>query len=99
MTLEADVEGAVDLCENWSVGSISVKDFFPKDLEEARILKTVHVSGEEITSDILTKNSPQAVLKKARLSILWQRQHHKKFMCGQKLKNEAATIEDLGLID
>ena len=60
MTLEIDNKGSVDFCNNWSVAGrtrhIEVKQYFLRDLKELGILKVMWKSGEEMTSDIFTKN-------------------------------------------
>ena len=60
MTLEIDNKGSVDFCNNWSVAGrtrhIEVKQYFLCDLKELGILKVVWKSGEQMNSDIFTKN-------------------------------------------
>jgi len=60
MKLYVDNRGAKDLCNNWSVGGrtrhIEVKQFFLRELKECGILETEWLSGDDMTSDIFTKN-------------------------------------------
>ena len=60
MTLYVDNKGAKDLCNNWSIGGrtrhIEVKQYFLRELKEAGIIHVVWEPGEEMTSDIFTKN-------------------------------------------
>jgi hypothetical protein len=68
MILEVDNKGCVDFCNNWSVAGrtrhIEVKQYFLRDLKEAGILKVRWKSGEEMTSDIFTKNLPGPTFEK-----------------------------------
>ena len=60
MIIEVDNKGAVDFCNNWSVAGrtrhIEVKQYFLRELKEAGILKVKWKSGDDMTSDIFTKN-------------------------------------------
>ena len=60
MVLEVDNKGANDLINNWSVGGrtrhIEVKQYFLRELKEAGIIVTKWRSGDDMTSDLFTKN-------------------------------------------
>ena len=60
MVLEVDDKGAVDVCNNWTVGGrtrhVEVKQYFLRELKESGILKIQWRSGEEMTSNLFTKN-------------------------------------------
>jgi len=60
MKLEVDNKGAVDLCNNWSVGGrtrhIEVKQYFLRELKEEGVIEVKWKAGDEMTADILTKN-------------------------------------------
>jgi hypothetical protein len=62
MILNVDNKGAKDLCNNWSVGGrtrhIEVKQLFLRDLRESKAIDTNWIPGEEMISDIYTKNLP-----------------------------------------
>ena len=60
MKLKVDNKGAKDLCDNWSVGGrtrhVEVKQMFLRELKEAKLIDTEWMPGEEMRSDIFTKN-------------------------------------------
>ena len=60
MILEVDNKGAVDLCNNWSVGGrtrhIEVKQYFLRELKEQGMVNVVWTKGDDMTADIFTKN-------------------------------------------
>jgi len=60
MIIEVDNKGAVDLCNNWSVGGrtrhIEVKMYFLRELKEMGIVKVVWKKGDDMPSDLFTKN-------------------------------------------
>ena len=60
MILENDNKGAVDLINNWSVGGrtrhIEVRQYFLRELKEAGLILTIWVPGDQMSSDIFTKN-------------------------------------------
>jgi hypothetical protein len=60
MILKVDNKGAKDLCDNWSVGGrtrhVEVKQLFLRELKEAGLIDTNWIPGEDMTSDIFTKN-------------------------------------------
>jgi len=60
MTLYVDNKGAKDLCDNWSVGGrtrhVEVKQYFLRELKESGFINVVWQSGEDMTSDLFTKN-------------------------------------------
>jgi len=68
MVLYIDNKGAVDFCNNWSVAGrtrhIEVKQYFLRELKEMGLIKVVWKSGDEMTSDIFTKNLPGALFEK-----------------------------------
>ena len=68
MILNVDNKGAKDLCDNWSVGGrtrhVEVKQFFLRELEESKIINTNWIPGEEMRSDIYTKNLPGPLFEK-----------------------------------
>jgi hypothetical protein len=65
MILEVDNKGAVDFINGWSVSGrtrhIEVKQYFLRELKEQGIIKIVWKSGDEMTSDIFTKNLPPSL--------------------------------------
>ncbi len=60
MILEIDNKGAVHLANNWSVGGrtrhMEVRQFFLRELKENGIIHTVWCPGDEMSSDLFTKN-------------------------------------------
>jgi len=60
MILEIDNKGAKDLVNNWSIGGrtrhVEVKQYFLRELKEAGIIEMKWTSGDDMTSDIFTKN-------------------------------------------
>ena len=68
MILNVDNKRAKDLCDNWSVGGrtrhVEVKQFFLRELEESKIINTNWIPGEEMRSDIYTKNLPGPLFEK-----------------------------------
>ena len=66
--LEIDNKGAVDLANNWSIGSrtchIDVRYHFLRELKEAGIIKTVWKSGLDMPADLFTKNLPKPLFEK-----------------------------------
>lgn len=68
MTLYVDNKGAVDFCNNWSVAGrtrhIEIKQYFLRELKEMGLLKVKWKEGDEMTSDIFTKNLSGAVFEK-----------------------------------
>ena len=62
MILEIDNRGTVDLANNWSIGGrtrhIEVRQYFVRELKEAGLLQVKWISGDEMSSDLFTKNLP-----------------------------------------
>ena len=60
MILEIDNRGAVGLANNWSVGGrtrhVEVRMYFLRELKEAGIIHTVWLCGDDMSSDLFTKN-------------------------------------------
>jgi hypothetical protein len=67
MILEVDNKGAVDFINGWSVSGrtrhIEVKQYFLRELKEQGIIKIIWRSGDEMTSDIFTKNLPPSLFE------------------------------------
>jgi hypothetical protein len=76
MILEVDNRGAVGLANNWSIGGrtrhVDARLHFLRELKEQGLLMTQWLSGEEMSSDLLTKNLPRSLHEK-----------HTKTYCGQ----------------
>ena len=76
MRLFVDNKGAVDLANNWRVGGrtrhIEVKQYFLRELKEARMIDTIWMKGNDMTSDMLTKNLGRQLFEK-----------HIKHFCGE----------------
>ena len=68
MILEVDNKGAVDFINGWSVSGrlrhIQNKMYYLRELKEAGLIKITWKKGEEMTSDIFTKNLPLKLLEK-----------------------------------
>ena len=68
MILNVDNKGAKDLCDNWSVGGrtrhVEVKQMFLRELKESKIISTNWIPGDEMRSDIFTKNLPGPLFEK-----------------------------------
>jgi hypothetical protein len=68
MMLYVDNKGAKDLCNNWTVCGrtrhIKVKQYFLRELKEAGIVHVKWQSGEDMTSNMFTKNLPTASFEK-----------------------------------
>jgi hypothetical protein len=60
MQLEIDNKGAVRLANNWIVGGrthhMEVRQYFLRELKEAKIVNTTWLSGDRMSSDLFTKN-------------------------------------------
>ena len=76
MTLEMDNKGAVDHCNNHSVGGrtkhMEVKQLYLRQLKEKGLLKVQWRGGDENDADLFTKNLPAATFHK-----------HVKVYCGE----------------
>jgi hypothetical protein len=68
MILEIDNKGAVGLANNWSVGGrtrhVEVRMYFLRELKEAGIIHTRWLRGEDMTSDLFTKNLARPLFEK-----------------------------------
>ncbi len=68
MKLYVDNKGAKDLCDNWSVGGrtrhVKVKQLFLRELKESKLIDVNWIPGDEMTSDIYTKNLPGPLFDK-----------------------------------
>jgi hypothetical protein len=68
MILQVDNKGAVDLANNWSIGGrtrhVEVRQYFLRDLKREGTILVEWVSGEEMSSDIFTKNCPGPLYEK-----------------------------------
>ena len=60
MRLEIDNKGAKDITHNWTVGGrlrhVEVKMFFLRELKEAGLIECFWKKGDDMTSDVFTKN-------------------------------------------
>ena len=60
MELFVDNKGAVDLANNWSIGGrtwhMEVRQYFSRDLKDEGIIITKWISGDDMSSDLFTKN-------------------------------------------
>ena len=94
MILEIDSKGAVDLCNNWSVGGrtrrISVKQYFLRDLKEAGMLKIIHKAGVGMASDIFTKNTPKDIFERHGSKLYGEDKYYKQFVASKAKKDVAA---------
>ena len=76
MILYVDNKGAKDLANNWSVGGrtrhMDVREFFLRDLKLDNVIVTKWMSGEEMPSDLFTKNLDGKTFEK-----------HTRFFCGE----------------
>jgi histone deacetylase 1/2 len=68
MILEMDNKGAVGICNNWSVGGrtrhVDVRQYFLRELKEEGIIVTKWLSGEDMSSDLFTKNLARPLFEK-----------------------------------
>ena len=68
MKLYVDNKGAKDICHNWSVGGrtrhVEVKQYFLRELKEAGIIEVIWEKGDNMSSDIFTKNTPGPLFEK-----------------------------------
>ena len=68
MQLYCDNKGAVDLANNWSVGGrtrhVEVLQYFLRELKEEGIIHTQWISGDDMPSDLFTKNLPAPLFEK-----------------------------------
>ena len=75
MILKVDNKGAKDIAHNWSVGGrlrhVSVKEFFLRDLKLEGLIIVKWMSGEDMPSDLFTKNLDGPTFEK-----------HTQFYCG-----------------
>ena len=95
MILEVDNKGAVDLCNNWSVGGrtrhISVKQYFLRDLKEAGISRIIHKAGELAASDIFTKSTPKDIFERHGSKLYGEDKYYNEFVAS-KLKKDVAAL-------
>ena len=79
MSSEVDDEGAVDTCNNWTVGGrtqhVEVKQHSLWELKESGILKIQWKSGKEMTSDLFTKNLGGSLFEKHALEFAGKDEH------------------------
>ena len=68
MVLYVDNKGVKDIVDNWSVGGrtrhIATKMMFLRELKEKGIIVVKHQPGEDMRSDMLTKNLPGPIFNK-----------------------------------
>ena len=68
MKLEIDNKGAKDIAHNWTVGGrlrhVEVKQYFLRELKEAGIIECYWRKGDDMTSDVFTKNLPGSLFEK-----------------------------------
>jgi hypothetical protein len=68
MILEIDNKGAVGLANNWSVGGrtrhVEVRQYFLRELKEEGIIHTVWLRGDDMCSDLFTKNLARPLFEK-----------------------------------
>ena len=80
MLLEVDNKDVVDICNNWTVGGrtrrIEVKQHFLRESKESSILKIQWKSGEEMTSDLFTKNLGGPLFEKHASEFVGKDKHH-----------------------
>ena len=74
MILECDNKGTVDLINNWSVSGrtrhVDVKKFWLRDLKEDKIVLVTWIKGDEMSSDLFTKNlAPKLFEKHAKVYV------------------------------
>lgn len=76
MILYVDNKGAVDICNNWSVGGctqhVEVKQSFLRELKEQGILEVHWTSGDKQKSDIMTKNDPRPLFERHASNLVGQ---------------------------
>jgi hypothetical protein len=68
MILEVDNKGAVGLANNWSVGGrtrhVAVRQYFLRELKEDGIILTIWLAGDQMSSDLFTKNLARPLFEK-----------------------------------
>ena len=68
MELFVDNKGAVDLANNWSIGGrtrhMEVRQYFLRDLKDEGLILTKWMSGDDMSSDLFTKNLPGPLFAK-----------------------------------
>jgi histone deacetylase 1/2 len=68
MQMYCDNKGAVDLANNWSVGGrtrhIAVRQYFLRELKEEGLIHMQWISGDDMPSDLFTKNLPAPLFEK-----------------------------------
>ena len=68
MRLMVDNKGAVDLANNWSISGrtrhMEVRQYFLRDLKDEGLIIAEWISGDEMSSDLFTKNLPGSVFNK-----------------------------------
>ena len=92
MILEVDNKGAVDFCNNWSVAGrtrhIEVKQYYLSELKEAGILKVQWKSGDDMTSDIFTKNLGGPLFEKHGSKFYGKDKYHMESLLRKNKNNE-----------
>ena len=68
MRLIVDNKGAVELANNWSISGrtrhMEVRQYFLRDLKDEGLIIAEWISGDEMSSDLFTKNLPGPVFNK-----------------------------------
>jgi hypothetical protein len=95
MILNVDNKGAKDLCDNWSVGGrarhVEVKQLFLRELKESKIIDTNWIPGEEMRSNIFTKNLPGPLFEKHGSKYVGNDQYMKTENSDTTLKGEGVA--------
>jgi hypothetical protein len=80
MILEVDNKGAVDICNNWTVGGrtrhIEVKQYFLRELKENGLVKVIWKKGDDMTADLFTKNLPGPLFEKHASEYVGKDKYH-----------------------
>ena len=68
MVLKVDNKGAVGLAKSWTVGGrtrhVDVRQYFLRELKEEGLILVEWISGDDMSSDIFTKNPAINVFEK-----------------------------------
>lgn len=84
MILQVDNIGAVGIANNWSVGGrtrhVDARLHFLRELKEQGLLLTEWLSGDEMSSDLLTKNLPKALHEKHTKAYCGEDEYYQEYM-------------------
>ena len=102
MILEVDNKGAVDFANNWSVAGrtrhIEVKQYYLRELKEAGILKVQWKSGDQMTSDIFTKNLAGPLFEKHGSKFYGEDKYYLESLMKNEKRGQAKSKSEISFV-